>query len=208
MYSRSVLSSQAMPYESLLAGYNMSSDLFDGYSYHGQADPFVRDAFGTSYLDKTSFLDSSIFSKVALAHLDQRKGTRKEDDSGSEASRSLPELVEDCQSFSTDLLLMMRPPPGLEIEPGQPVFIPTPSTVTPDVTPPLTPKANVSARMEMEHFAGTCKPCAYLRKADGCRRGRDCDFCHLCPGNEIKKRKKEKKQRLRAEEMAMRSDSA
>lgn len=55
-------------------------------------------------------------------------------------------------------------------------------------------------RVTEEHKAGTCKPCAYFfAKADGCRLHNSCNFCHLCPPGEIKKRKKLKKASLRAE---------
>eukprot|EP00931_Biecheleriopsis_adriatica_P023879 TRINITY_DN14994_c0_g1_i1.p1 TRINITY_DN14994_c0_g1~~TRINITY_DN14994_c0_g1_i1.p1 ORF type:complete len:186 (-),score=24.95 TRINITY_DN14994_c0_g1_i1:7-564(-) len=49
------------------------------------------------------------------------------------------------------------------------------------------------------HDEGTCRPCAYFwSKADGCRQGADCDFCHLCPPEEFRRRKKEKDRRMRA----------
>lgn len=55
-------------------------------------------------------------------------------------------------------------------------------------------------RVTEAHKAGTCKPCAYFfAKADGCRWHNSCEFCHLCPPGEIKKRKKQKKAFLRAE---------
>lgn len=48
------------------------------------------------------------------------------------------------------------------------------------------------------HAAGKCTPCNYYwYKADGCRQGDDCKFCHLCPKGEIKRRKKEKVRMLR-----------
>lgn len=40
------------------------------------------------------------------------------------------------------------------------------------------------------HGLGNCKPCAFLDK--GCTSGTDCKFCHLCPADEKKRRKKEK----------------
>jgi hypothetical protein len=43
------------------------------------------------------------------------------------------------------------------------------------------------------HARGECSPCAYFyHKRDGCRWGEDCKFCHMCPADEIKKRKKQK----------------
>lgn len=45
--------------------------------------------------------------------------------------------------------------------------------------------------VEELHYRGECSPCAYFTsKADGCRRGADCGFCHLCPADELKARKK------------------
>jgi hypothetical protein len=41
------------------------------------------------------------------------------------------------------------------------------------------------------HSAGTCKPCAFIWK-DGCASGANCQFCHLCPPGEVKRRKKDK----------------
>lgn len=46
---------------------------------------------------------------------------------------------------------------------------------------------------EEKHIRGECKPCAYyLKKADSCRLGAQCGFCHLCPEGAMKARKKEK----------------
>jgi len=45
------------------------------------------------------------------------------------------------------------------------------------------------------HDFGQCKPCAFLwkdPKQPGCENGRDCEFCHLCPPGEVKRRKKQK----------------
>jgi len=44
-----------------------------------------------------------------------------------------------------------------------------------------------------QHSYGTCKPCAFLWKdASGCQSGTNCEFCHLCPAGEKKRRKKDK----------------
>jgi hypothetical protein len=43
------------------------------------------------------------------------------------------------------------------------------------------------------HILGQCAPCAYFwYKADGCRQGAPCKFCHLCDKGEIKRRKRER----------------
>lgn len=47
--------------------------------------------------------------------------------------------------------------------------------------------------MEELHQRGECSPCAYFAiKADGCRQGSACKFCHLCPAEELKTRKKQR----------------
>lgn len=52
-------------------------------------------------------------------------------------------------------------------------------------------KLSFSRDMAMVHLRHNCQPCAYFHnKIDGCRRGPECKFCHLCPADEIKKRKK------------------
>jgi len=43
------------------------------------------------------------------------------------------------------------------------------------------------------HAVGRCSPCAWFWKAVGCHRGPSCDHCHLCPEDERKNRKKNKK---------------
>jgi hypothetical protein len=48
------------------------------------------------------------------------------------------------------------------------------------------------------HGTGACKPCAWFHHIEGCRHGTDCEFCHLCPNGEIKKRKKEKQKVIRS----------
>merc|ERR1712151_94240 len=41
------------------------------------------------------------------------------------------------------------------------------------------------------HAAGRCKPCAFIYNK-GCGNGIECEFCHLCPPGEKKRRHKEK----------------
>jgi len=49
------------------------------------------------------------------------------------------------------------------------------------------------------HAVGQCTPCAYFwYKGDGCRKGEECEMCHLCPKGEIKRRKKARVQQLKA----------
>ena len=67
---------------------------------------------------------------------------------------------------------------------------------------PFTPLKG-QAEEELEGSAGSgmhphsCKPCAWFHHARGCQRGDNCEFCHLCPPGEIKRRKKDKYRQLR-----------
>merc|ERR1719456_2146250 len=54
---------------------------------------------------------------------------------------------------------------------------------------------------ETKHIRGECRPCAYyLKKADSCRLGSQCGFCHLCPEGAMKARKKEKIRALKEQQ--------
>jgi len=59
----------------------------------------------------------------------------------------------------------------------------------------------------VQHASGTCKPCAWFWKRQGCRNGTECRHCHLCPESELKQRKKEKIQTLRQQESVTHSMS-
>lgn len=48
------------------------------------------------------------------------------------------------------------------------------------------------------HGTGYCKPCAWFWKQGGCLNALDCFYCHMCPPNAIKQRKKAKVAALRA----------
>jgi len=58
--------------------------------------------------------------------------------------------------------------------------------------------------MEEKHELGECNPCAYFyAKADGCRLGSECKFCHLCPATEVKTRKKQRRKMGKAAKKAL-----
>jgi hypothetical protein len=48
-----------------------------------------------------------------------------------------------------------------------------------------------------DHSSGTCNPCAWYWKPDGCKNGESCTRCHLCPKGELKMRRKLKEKHLR-----------
>jgi len=61
--------------------------------------------------------------------------------------------------------------------------------------------------MEELHFRGECRPCAYFfHKADGCRQGSECTFCHLCPPEAVKAKRKERAKAAKAELLAQKTE--
>merc|ERR1712232_125826 len=73
------------------------------------------------------------------------------------------------------------------------------------MAPPQADQADLSASQTAApaeaHYRGECKPCAYhVYKADGCRQGAACPFCHLCTRGEIKRRKRERAKSMKAGE--------
>mmetsp|Transcript_130590 Transcript_130590/g.227032 ORF Transcript_130590/g.227032 Transcript_130590/m.227032 type:complete len:478 (-) Transcript_130590:425-1858(-) len=58
------------------------------------------------------------------------------------------------------------------------------------------------------HETGNCRPCAWFWKPQGCSNAEDCGFCHACPQDEIKSRKKEKLTNIRMKEKQMASQKA
>jgi hypothetical protein len=71
-----------------------------------------------------------------------------------------------------------------------------------NVQPESNPQAVVAGITpgSVDHGKGECNPCAYFwQKADGCRMGAECEYCHLCDRDAIRRWKREKKQRKKAE---------
>ena len=56
--------------------------------------------------------------------------------------------------------------------------------------------AAARAAMKRAHYAGCCKPCQYFAfKADSCRKGDSCLFCHLCTREEVQARRRAQRRR-------------
>lgn len=51
------------------------------------------------------------------------------------------------------------------------------------------------------HRFGQCMPCGFVHKPDGCAKGANCPFCHLCSAGTIKERKHMKKMSLKMRKM-------
>jgi len=87
---------------------------------------------------------------------------------------------------STRLLEGLQSPAELPpVPPMPPVPVPEEASALPSLGSTL-------------HGSGECKPCAWLWKPRGCANAHACDYCHLCPEGELKKRKKVKVAALRA----------
>lgn len=50
-----------------------------------------------------------------------------------------------------------------------------------------------------EHDAGKCKPCAFFH-TKGCANGPSCEFCHLCPPEEVVRRRRMRRNVLAGEQ--------
>lgn len=67
-------------------------------------------------------------------------------------------------------------------------------------SPPATPAPPSIG--SLQHFAvaadgqPACRPCAWFHKRHGCQNAENCQFCHLCPEGELKRRKKDKVARM------------
>mmetsp|Transcript_48928 Transcript_48928/g.126160 ORF Transcript_48928/g.126160 Transcript_48928/m.126160 type:complete len:123 (+) Transcript_48928:84-452(+) len=54
--------------------------------------------------------------------------------------------------------------------------------------------------MDSDHVRDGCRPCAYFKlKADGCRKGSDCEFCHDCSMKDIRRRRRLRAKALKRE---------
>merc|ERR1712087_609260 len=63
--------------------------------------------------------------------------------------------------------------------------------------PGLLPPVSTPSHGSMLHGTGSCKPCAWFWKTNGCKNGQACQYCHLCPKSELKEKRKAKVAALR-----------
>jgi len=64
--------------------------------------------------------------------------------------------------------------------------------------PGLSEVASLPSRGSGTHGIGECSPCVWHWKPQGCLRGPECGYCHLCPEGEVKARKKAKAATLKS----------
>jgi hypothetical protein len=60
------------------------------------------------------------------------------------------------------------------------------------------------SRGALLHSSGTCKPCGFFWKSQGCEFGEECLHCHLCPKGELQSRRRRYKGKQRAAKAAER----
>mmetsp|Transcript_26692 Transcript_26692/g.48274 ORF Transcript_26692/g.48274 Transcript_26692/m.48274 type:complete len:167 (+) Transcript_26692:3-503(+) len=82
------------------------------------------------------------------------------------------------QSVPTELELMLEAPKSKPEEPQQQLGVQTNAAMP-------------SPGSEL-HAQGTCTPCAWFWKPQGCKNSSSCGRCHLCGPSEVKLRKKAK----------------
>mmetsp|Transcript_48669 Transcript_48669/g.139074 ORF Transcript_48669/g.139074 Transcript_48669/m.139074 type:complete len:496 (+) Transcript_48669:111-1598(+) len=70
--------------------------------------------------------------------------------------------------------------------------------------------ASVGSKQHGELIEGqpACTPCAWFHKPAGCLNAKNCYYCHLCPSEELKNRKKWKVQRMKTKELEAKAGSA
>lgn len=91
-----------------------------------------------------------------------------------------------CQYYPSTPLAGETTPCSPFPAPGAPVLRLAEALAEPELgTPGIPTKGSVG------HWSGNCKPCAFFY-TKGCGNGVDCQFCHLCPAGEKKRRQKEK----------------
>eukprot|EP00931_Biecheleriopsis_adriatica_P059531 TRINITY_DN3562_c0_g1_i1.p1 TRINITY_DN3562_c0_g1~~TRINITY_DN3562_c0_g1_i1.p1 ORF type:complete len:179 (+),score=29.00 TRINITY_DN3562_c0_g1_i1:76-612(+) len=113
-------------------------------------------------------------------------------------SKSAPALLEDLEQASIPPAERMQAGAGVSPEHSDSICTPVCAMEQASLRQSSEmPSLLVTSSKEMkrlEHENGTCKPCSYfLAKADGCRLGDQCSFCHLCSLDEVKAYKRDQK---------------
>lgn len=105
---------------------------------------------------------------------------------------------DDAAVLGPGLTLRWPPTPPTPPPPSTAATAPPSSPATPVATlaaPGAPAVAGGAALMSIgsaSHHLGTCRPCAFFLKEEGCKGGAACRWCHLCPAGEKKRRKKER----------------
>jgi hypothetical protein len=59
-------------------------------------------------------------------------------------------------------------------------------------------KALLPSKGSALHSVGKCVACAWFWKSQGCQNDTECQYCHLCPQGEIRRRRKLKNAEIRS----------
>jgi len=71
-----------------------------------------------------------------------------------------------------------------------------PAVETPEAQIAVAPLRNMVAGSDV-HKEGRCKPCAWHWKPSGCSKGDNCSHCHLCPPDAMRKKRKDRLERMK-----------
>lgn len=93
-----------------------------------------------------------------------------------------------CSTADTDT----EEPPSPDAEQRPPLLPAAPSMDALAATGSLAAPPSLPSEGSAGHWFGQCKPCAFFHK-EGCQGGAACKFCHLCPPDEKRRRKQERK---------------
>lgn len=97
-----------------------------------------------------------------------------------------------------------EPTPGLQSWSGTSLLQPELTSVRQFGVEEVKDDMTVLSVGSLNHSDGSCQPCAWFWKPVGCRRGLDCNRCHLCPQDRLKVLKKERVAALKAENPRLR----
>jgi hypothetical protein len=156
----------------------------------------------TKMSDKLTGADGDLgsLSMATTAFGSSRLGDFRSPESSMDLSYAVgcfrPEPGDDLERTNSKVLLVPASDDAPWIEAKAPPGLPAPG-----LSPTLSPGSE-------KHSLGTCDPCVWYWKPEGCTRGNECGYCHLCPEGEIKKRKKQKKDSIRRSKEAAEAEVA
>jgi transposase-like protein len=68
-------------------------------------------------------------------------------------------------------------------------------------TPEVKHSQDIDSIGSLAHASGSCRPCAWFWKPEGCANGKECRHCHACPQGEGRRRKKERAKGIQREKL-------
>eukprot|EP00930_Biecheleria_cincta_P036814 TRINITY_DN2522_c0_g1_i1.p1 TRINITY_DN2522_c0_g1~~TRINITY_DN2522_c0_g1_i1.p1 ORF type:complete len:319 (-),score=59.93 TRINITY_DN2522_c0_g1_i1:263-1219(-) len=137
--------------------------------------------------DEATPLASQQPAKIALALL-------KTPDINTKEQNNVDHKIQWVVPPGLGLHKLLPPVPQPEVSPALPTLMALRRAVTSqdDQPPALQEELPSPSLGSALHSTGTCTPCAWFWKPQGCHNGLKCGRCHLCPQGEVRLRKKAK----------------